>query len=247
MPIRAVLFDLDQTLWLVEATPDWDEITRLQAADLAPHVARARIGHLDLTELIRRFWANWDAANALPNPTLEELNRVAIMQQTLAAYGVPCADGDGDYLCDALLNIPLRSFNIRPYPDAIATVEALSAAGYRLGVVTNRLLRPAILRRELQDQGFPEVFDVIVSSGDVGYRKPHRLVFESALRQLGVQAAEALVVGDSYENDVAGAAQLGMIAVLKLNERAPDVGWALVRYQVPSLAALLQLGVLGRR
>ncbi len=80
----------------------------------------------------------------------------------------------------------------------------------------------------------------------MGYRKPHPLVFESALRQLDLQPDQAVVVGDSYEWDIVPAASLGMIPVLKLNERAPDPRWVLARYQIPSLAALLQLELLRR-
>ena len=246
MTVHAVLFDLDDTLWRVEGTPDWDEITGLQSVELAPHVARLGFDHLDLAKFIRCFWCNWSAANSVPNPALKELKPAATIQETLAEYGVECADGDAECLWETLHNVPFRYFNIRPFPDAISTVEALSAAGYRLVVITNRPLTPKIVGRELRDQGLPEVFEGIVTSGEVGFRKPHPLVFESAIRQLGVQPDEAVVVGDSYENDIVPAAKLGMVPVLKLNGREPDASWVLARYQVSSLAALLQLEVFSR-
>jgi putative hydrolase of the HAD superfamily len=85
-----------------------------------------------------------------------------------------------------------------------------------------------------------------VTAADVGYRKPHPLLFESALERLGVAPHQAVFVGDSYEDDIVPAAQLGMTAVLKLNGREPDPRWVLARYQVPSLAALLQLAAFTR-
>jgi FMN phosphatase YigB (HAD superfamily) len=93
----------------------------------------------------------------------------------------------------------------------------------------------------LEQQGMPEVFSVIVTSGDEGYRKPHPCIFETALRHLNFQPNQVAVVGDSYEWDIVPAANLGLITVLKLNERRPDPSWVLAGYQVPSLAALLQL------
>jgi len=240
--VRAVLFDLDETLWSHGPLPEnWNEITGLQMAELAPHAARLRLEQIDLTEFIQRFWANWGAAILRPNPTLEEVKGAVIFQSTLAERGVECNDADAEHLWQALHNVPFRHFNIRPFPDAISTLEALRAAGYRMAIVTSRPLPARILIREMRDQGIPDVFESIVTSGDVGYRKPHPLVFETALRRLGVQPEDAVVVGDSYENDIVPAASLGIVPVLKLNDREPDADWTLARYQVPSLAALLQL------
>ena len=56
------------------------------------------------------------------------------------------------------------------------------------------------------------------------FRSPHPTIFQAALDALGVQAAEAVMVGDSLEEDVAGARALGMRAILIDREnRHPDV------------------------
>jgi len=170
----------------------------------------------------------------------------ASIRKALAGYGVVCADGDAERLWDALNNVPLRHFNLRLFPDAIPTIGALNEAGYTLAVATARPLTAKIVARELRDLGLPDVFRVIVTSGELGFRKSHPLVFESALARLGVSPDEVLAVGDSYEEDIVPAAKLGMVPVLKLNDREPDASWVLARYQIPSLAALLELEVFSR-
>ncbi len=253
MAIQAVLFDLDQTLWSVGPQPDWAEITALQSAELAPHFARFALDHFDPPEFVRRFWTNLNVQfpdpDSLADPPLEERRWIegpAVLRSTLAEHGATCAEDDASALWEALNNVPLRHFNIRLFADAASTVEALRAAGYRLAIVTARPLTEAIVRRELRDQGLPDVFEAVVTSGEVGYRKPHPLVFGSALARLGVPPDEAIVVGDSYEDDIVPAAKLGIIPVLKLNDRAPDPRCTLARHHVPSLAALLDLEVLNR-
>jgi HAD superfamily hydrolase (TIGR01549 family) len=251
--IRAVLFDLDQTLWRVGPAPGWGKITARQSAALAPHIARLRLDHLDLREFVRRFWADFAAAlpdpASVPDPPLDELRWIkgpAVLQSALAARGCECDAADAERLWEAMHDVPLRHFNIALFHDAVSTVEALSAGGYRLAIVTARPLPAQIIRRELRDQGLPDVFEAIITSGDLGVRKPHPRVFESALEQLGIEPGESVVVGDSYEEDVVPAATLGMIPILKLNDRQPDATCVLARYQVPSLAALLRLDVFVR-
>ena len=251
MPIRAILFDLDNTLWSVDASPDWDAITALQSEALAPDIARLGFGALNVREFVRRFWKDYASSfpdpDSHPNPPLVEprwREGATMIRKTLGTYGGQCSENHAAELWETLNSVHLRCFGVQPYSDAVSTVEALSAIGYRLAIVTGRPLTAKIVGRELRDQGLPGVFEVIVTSGEVGYRKQHPLVLESALARLGVQSDEAIVVGDSYEDDIVPAARMGMTPVLKLNDREPDASWVLARYQVPSLGALLRLEIL---
>ena len=64
-------------------------------------------------------------------------------------------------------------------------------------------------------------FGAYVTSLDVGFRKPHSTMFEHALELLGVDAAQAVMVGDSPTKDVAPAMKLGLRAVLVAVQRSP--------------------------
>ena len=130
--------------------------------------------------------------------------------------------------------------------DAAPTIARLAARGFRIGIVTARPLPAALVLRDLRNQGLPEVVEVVVTSGEVGLAKPHPRVFEVALEELGMDASEVLMVGDSYEEDIVPAAGLGMNSVLKLNDRDPDPAWVLASHQVRSLDDLLRLELLGR-
>jgi phosphoglycolate phosphatase-like HAD superfamily hydrolase len=155
--IQAVLFDLDETLWRLEAPPDWDLITAHQSAALSTEFARLGLDHLDLAAFVRRIWATFDDSlpnpDAVPDAPLAELRwrkGPAIIRRTLAEYGIACAAGDGECVWEALHTVPLRHFNIRLVSDAVSTVAALNAARYRLAIVTARPLPAKIVCRELQ-------------------------------------------------------------------------------------------------
>jgi HAD superfamily hydrolase (TIGR01549 family) len=251
--IQAVIFDLDDTLCRGTAPIDWAAVTAIQVAALTPDCARLGFGHLDLAEVVRRFWAGFAAAypepDQHPEAPLEERrwrDGPAALRITLAEHGAMCAEEDAACLWEALWKVPPSAKNHHLYPDATATVLALREAGYRLAVATSRPQSAAVTTRELRELGLPDVFEAVMAAGEAGYRKPHPRVFALAAEQLGVRPEQAVVVGDSYESDIVPAAGLGMAPVLKLNERAPDPRWQLARYQVSTLAALLDLPPLRR-
>ena len=95
---------------------------------------------------------------------------------------------------------------------------------YRLGIVTNTTTSTEEhVRMALKKIGIEFYFDVIVTSVDVGYEKPHEKIFLTALRKLGVKPNEAVMVGNRISKDVLGANRLGMTSILyKWNERYPD-------------------------
>jgi len=84
---------------------------------------------------------------------------------------------------------------------------------YRLGLVSNFAYPPAI-KQTLGKFRLSKFFDVIVISGDVGWRKPSPKIFEKALEALHVSASEAVFVGDAPFHDIAGARHVGMKTVL---------------------------------
>jgi len=69
-------------------------------------------------------------------------------------------------------------------------------------------------RRELQCLGLAQYFDAQVFCRDVGWRKPAKTIFESAIKALGTQPGECLFVGDDPRWDIVGARSAGMEAVL---------------------------------
>jgi pyrophosphatase PpaX len=89
-----------------------------------------------------------------------------------------------------------------PFPGAMETVDALKAAGFPLAIVTSRHRESTLRAMDLC--GLTRHFDLIVSPEDVGNPKPHPEPVLFALERLGVEAREALFVGDSPHDIAAG-------------------------------------------
>lgn len=97
------------------------------------------------------------------------------------------------------------------YPHVNPTLVGLIKRGLKLGVVSDAPRREAWLR--LCHLQLHPLFDVVVTFDETRRRKPAPEPFQAALDQLGVAAAEAIMVGDWPERDVIGAKSLGMTTV----------------------------------
>jgi HAD superfamily hydrolase (TIGR01549 family) len=94
-------------------------------------------------------------------------------------------------------------------PEGHAAVLAELAAQYPLGLVSN-FDHAATARRVLSEHGVAGCFSTIRISEEFGRRKPHPAIFHAALADLGVAASDALFIGDSLSDDVAGAQSAGL-------------------------------------
>ena len=97
------------------------------------------------------------------------------------------------------------------YDDVPAVLRQLAASGLRIGLISNTHRCLASFQSHFELQG---LVSATVSSSDHGLMKPHPSIFKAALQLLGVDAPDAVMVGDSYKHDVQGALAVGMRAVL---------------------------------
>lgn len=97
------------------------------------------------------------------------------------------------------------------YDDVAPVLEALASRGVALGLISNSHRSLESFKSHFRLDG---LISAAISSHEHGYLKPHPSIFEAALQQAGVTAAEALMVGDSLRADVEGAVAAGLRAVL---------------------------------
>ncbi len=104
------------------------------------------------------------------------------------------------------------------YDDALPVLNSLRASGLKLGLLSNtaRDLDEFVAHHGLS-------VDAVLTSRAHGKTKPHETIFRRMLELLAVEAEEAVMVGDTLEDDVEGACAVGMRALLVDREgRYPD-------------------------
>jgi HAD superfamily hydrolase (TIGR02253 family) len=104
-----------------------------------------------------------------------------------------------------------REAALVPYPHVFMTLIQLVKRGVKLAVVSDAPSREAWLR--LTYLNLHHLFDVVLTHDDTGEYKPSPVPFRLALERLGVDASEALMIGDWAERDMVGAAKVGMKTV----------------------------------
>ncbi len=119
---------------------------------------------------------------------------------------------------------------VRPlghHPGVLARLEPR----FRLGVCSNFSHAPTA-RRVLEEHGLAGALRAMVFSEEVGLRKPRSEMFRALLDAIETEPGAVLHVGDRLEEDVRGAAEVG-ICTAWITRRCPDVDAALAAYRGP--------------
>lgn len=171
-----------------------------------------------------------DFAQHRRSGTLEEIDLVGAARNAYARLGLTV---DVETL-DAFLRLEQEAWwqGVRVFDDVIPALETLRARGIRIGLCSNAPYRVASLHDQLRHFGLHHLLDSVTFSAEVGVRKPHPRIFEAALTSLQTTAEQCVMVGDSLEDDVAGAQRAGLHGIfiargaerrsLDLGRRKPD-------------------------
>jgi len=187
---KAILFDLDGTLW--------DRTSAVRALASAQHQhLTAVVGHIPRENYVERIVA------------LDDLGRLdkRVLYETV---GVEFNLSGADVAClhrDFWSRFPAHT---QPFSEVIQTLKALRRAGIRLGIVTNGSI--AVQEAKIEQLGLSALVDAVLISEREGVRKPNPEIFHRAIARLGVDASEAWFVGDNPDDDVAGAIAAGLRA-----------------------------------
>ncbi len=206
MTPRALLLDLDDTILddSGSVNDSWRDACVGHADRLAPLDAAT------VLEAIRTMskWF-WDDPDRHREGRLQlEAARREVVRLALADLGIEDAELAA---CIGDAYSHRRDIGMAPLPEAIDTVRWLRDSGRRLALLTNGAAvaqRKKISRFELVD-----LFDAILVEGELGFGKPDERVYRRALNALGVEPADAWMVGDHLEFDVGAPQRLGMSGV----------------------------------
>jgi putative hydrolase of the HAD superfamily len=219
---RAVIFDYGHTL--LDFAPAEDNLLECYSRVREMLTAEASRDLPEASQLVealsRRVVAMVE--ESYRNAELEELDIVNLFATALRSLGL-------DLRHDLIRQIAemehraLVSRLVVP-PENLEVLKTLRDTGLRIGLVSNAHFLPELMREDVERLGIAQYVDDAVFSAEIGVRKPHPAIFLKVLKELGVQPAEAIFVGDRVRDDIGGAKGLGMRGVLTRQFRREEVG-----------------------
>jgi putative hydrolase of the HAD superfamily len=207
MPVKAILFDMFDTLMMIRKNHDF----------YSPSLMRMYkfLFENGVNVPLEKFQETYDKARdelyAVADPNLEEPHfnvRLALTLKKLGyshdAYG-PLIVSASSVFCDSFMTF------VSLDEDAEPLLRSLYGK-YKLGIVSNYAI-PECLYDLLKKYDLNTLFDVVIVSGAVNKRKPSPEIFNRTLNELGVTASETVFVGDTMDADIEGPKAVGMKTV----------------------------------
>jgi len=218
MRVKAVLFDLFDTLLLIEVGDAFypSSLRRLYEF-LAKNGVKVR-----LEDFEHVYFEVREKILSESRKTLEEPHFNLRVSQTLKKLGYNLDMSDPVVFGATMAFAAEFMRHVSLDPDAFNVLRALHER-YRLGLVSNFGI-PECARKLLEEFHLNRFLDVVIISSEVNRRKPSPEIFEKALKALGVEPSEAVFVGDSLDLDVMGPKNVGMRAVLIKRRLTHEIG-----------------------
>lgn len=208
IPIRTIFFDLGSTLMYYDG--QWPDALYQAIEQLGQALRQAGL-QLNLPEFLPEFQRRMNAYFIQRDDEYLEYTTEFILQNQLADFGYPHVPIETQRGALASMYAVTQAHWHRE-DDTLPTLEALKAAGYRLGLISNAS-DAADVHALIDKAQIRPYFQSIVISAEVGRRKPAPQIFGVALRETNSAPGESLMVGDWLPADIAGAHNLGMRAV----------------------------------
>ena len=181
IPVSAIVIDLDGTL--LHTAPELAEAANLMLSDMGqPAVSQ---------ELLMSYIGNgvsWLVKRALTRDMHAEPD-AALYDKALPVF-------EKHYT--ALL------LNSKVFDGVIAGLDAMKAAGFRLGCITNKVER--YTSPLLKGIGLAQYFDIVLSGDSLPEKKPHPMPLLHAAKFFGIPVERLLLIGDSLNDAVAARA-----------------------------------------
>jgi len=212
MDIQAIAFDVNGTLVEINTEDDMEQCFRA-----AGHYLTYQGVDLRRAEVRDLYFQTMKEQQASSSEKYPEFDSVGIWRTILEDHAT---DFTRSLPEEQRIQIPLflaqmyRGISrrrLRLYPNVRDVLDTLRQS-FPMAVISDA--QSAYARGELHQVGLLDYFDPIIVSGDHGFRKPDRRLFQMALDGLGVPADRTLYVGNDMHRDIYGAQEMGMLTVM---------------------------------
>jgi putative hydrolase of the HAD superfamily len=198
-------------------------------------------GKIDFDAFYVAFSQSFAETEQIRRTEFREVRSQERFRMMLRRLGIDTRDTPAevlDTLTQAHMNQLQQSLEVLP-----ETIEVLDwAAGrFRRAMISNFDYAPT-LYEALDRFGIRSAFEAIVVSVEVGWRKPHGVIFEKTFQTMGIEARDALFIGDQLYLDVLGSRQCGMdVAWLDSGSEVWTAEFPQPTYRIQSIREIIDI------
>jgi putative hydrolase of the HAD superfamily len=201
MSVRHVFFDLDHTLWDFETNSDKTFAYIFERNRVALDLERFTETYRPIN---RKYWKLFREDKVSKSDL-----RYSRLREAFDALEFEA----GDDLIHTLSEeyIAYLSLNNQLFAHALEVLEYLRKK-YSLHIITNGF--EEVQHRKLASSRLEPYFEHVVTSENVGVKKPDPRIFQYAMEKAEARPRESIMIGDNYEADIQGALNVGMRAIM---------------------------------
>jgi putative hydrolase of the HAD superfamily len=227
---KHLFFDLDRTLW------DFEKNSHEVLQELYLNYNLQAKGVSSVDDFINRYIVNNEKLWDLYRNNLIEKERLRDerFRVTLKEYGIYDNDLAASFGQDYIHLCPKKT---HLFPYVHLTLDYLKNK-YKLHIITNGF--DEVQHQKIEHNQLSQYFEHIITSEQVGYKKPKKEIFEYSLKQASAKASESLMIGDDLIADIDGARNAGMHQVYFNPNFVPHKDRQ-ITYEINCLSALKQI------
>jgi len=210
MPIRAIMFDLGNTLMHAVAPDMWPDVIRHGNEALMDYLCSRDIltdcdnFTLEFNQRLHQYYAKRDVQ-------MIETSTLLVLKELLEEKGYNNVSNETiRESLDAHYAVTQKNWQLEK--DTISCLEALQQSHYKMGLLSNAG-DDRDVQQLVEKFKIAPYFDIVLTSAACGFRKPHPRIFEIAMEFFNVRPEEVAMVGDTLDADILGANQLGIYSI----------------------------------
>jgi len=225
-----LFFDLDNTLWDFTTNSRLAMEQTLVQTGLLPRL-RSFNDFFEVYEQINQsLWSEYHSKKITKQKLIVER-----FSRSMQAFGIH------DYDWNELNSLYLENMALQTqlFPGTLETLSTLKSKGYQMHIITNGFSE--VQYSKLTNCGLGVFFTKVFISEEIQTTKPHRQIFEHALKSTNASKKRSVMIGDSWETDIIGALDFGMDQIMFLNQELNPIPDAVKSLRNETISTFLEL------
>jgi len=227
-----LFFDLDNTLWDFKANSYRAMEITLDQKEILPRLSSFD-SYFEFYEKINKsLWSDYHTKKINKQTLIAE--RFSRSLTAFNIFDLDWADLNKRYLENMAIQTEL-------FPGTIETLNALRNRGYQMHIITNGFSE--VQRDKLRNCGLDQFFSKIFISEEIHTTKPHKKIFEHALKTTNARKKKSIMIGDSWETDIEGALNFGIDQIMFSNHGLFETPEVINSTQIASNSTFIKLNI----